>query len=216
MQDTYFCGDICLKPLTESTLGRVLYGHKDSGYAIISPCREKDNLEKELGRSLTDKEYEDAIEDRIIELKHDLMKLGYSYISAYGGYKEDGSDEVSYERSFIVYPFDRKGEQQDYEKFFEDMLDLGNKYNQDSILRKHPDEKAKYILCKDGKTLMEFDGITVNDVAQEYFTALRKNDFKYGNPKRFSYISEGIMMVKPGSIMEAHRRYSMNEICYPL
>ena len=209
-ENVKYDGNKCVVPLTESTLGRVLHGHKDSGYAIVSPCREKSNLEAELGRTLTDDEYEGIIEDRVIEFKQDLMRLGYSYIHAYGGYKEEGSDDVSYEKSFIVYPFSRKGEQEDYEVFFNDMLDLGKKYNQDSILRKHPKENAKYIACKNGKTMMEFNGITVNDIAQEYFTALRKNDIK--SPKRFSYTYEGLYITKAGSIMEGHRRYSMNEL----
>ena len=207
---TYWDDGVCLNPLTESTLSRVLHGHNGSGYVIISPCRDKSNLESDLGRELTDEEYKDIIEDRIIRFKNDLMRLGYSYIHAYGGYKEEGSDNISYEKSFIVYPFSRKGEQEDYEVFFKDMLDLGKKYKQDSILRKHPDENAKYVICKNDKTMVEFDGVTVNDIAQEYFTALRKNDSK--NPKRFSYTFEGLYIPHASSIMDGHRRWAMNEI----
>ena len=206
--DTRFDGDTCLVRLTESTLGRVLHGHEGSGYVIISPCREKSNLEQELGRVLTDQEAIDENNKRVHELKQDLMRLGYSYIHAYGGYHEEGTDDFSYEKSFIVYPFNRKGEQTDFEVFFNDMVDLGNKYNQDSILRKHPDEKAKYIVCKTGDVDMEFDGITVNDITQEYFTALRQNDHK--GVKRFTY--EGLYIPKASSIMDGHRRYSMNEL----
>ena len=207
-KDKKFDGDTCLVRLTESTIGRVLHGHSDSGYVIISPCRAKDNLENELGRELTEKEAIEENNNRVFNMKQDLMRLGYSYINAYGGYHEDGTDEFSYEKSFIVYPFSRKGEQEDYEVFFNDMLDLGKKYNQDSILRKHPDEKAKYIECATGDTEMEFDGITTNDISQEYFTALRKNDHKA--VKRFTY--EGLYIPKASSIMDGHRRYSMNEL----
>ena len=211
-RDTRFDDGTCLVRLTESTLGRVLHGHDGSGYVIISPCRAKENLEQELGRELTDQEAIDENNKRVRELKQDLIKLGYSYIHAYGGYHEEGTNEFSYEKSFIVYPFSRKGEQKDFEVFFKDMVDLGNKYNQDSILRKHPDEKAKYIVCKTGETDMEFDGITTNDITQEYFTALRQNDHKYNmdSVKRFTY--EGLYVPKASSIMDGHRRYSMNEL----
>jgi len=119
-----------------------------------------------------------------------------------------------------VYPYNvRKGTSTDFETFSNDMLQLGKEYNQDSILIKAPNEKAKYVLCSTGETDFEFDGITLNDVAQQYFTALKKwhPDKKYKHPfqgKPQRYTLEGLYAPVGGSIMECHRRTSSDELFF--
>lgn len=196
--------------LTEANLSRVTKGHNDSGFVIISPCRSKDNLEKELGKKLNDQQFEDENNKRYKELKNTIYSYGYSFIPVYGGYHEEGSEETSYEKSFIVYPFNKK-EEKDFEEMFNEMMKLGKRYNQDSILRKAPNENPSYINCSTGEKEMEFHGTSLNDISNEYFTALRK-DNKGNNPKRFSF--EGLYVNPANSIMDGHMRSSQNELVY--
>lgn len=200
--------------LSEVNLNRIIKGHEEDGYVIISPCRSKENLEREIGEPLNDQQAVDENSKRVKELKNYLNSNGFSYIPVLGGYHEEGVEKSSYEKSFIVYPFNRKGEKVDFEEFFDKMLAQAEKYNQDSILRKAPGEKAQYI-TQDGNVDMEFNGVTLNGISQEYFTAIKKfeSSSEKGKPQRFSF--ECLYFNAPGSIMETHKRYSLNELLYP-
>ena len=205
-------GNELVRKLDEASLSRVTMGHDDSGYVAISACRAKENLEDELGRDLDDKQAIAENNRRTRELAQKLKMLGYSYIPVYGGYHEEGALESSYEKSFVVYPFN-KSRSVDFEKFFEDLIKLGKKYNQDSILRKAPGEKAKYINCHTGEVEVEFDGMSFNDISKEYFTALKKyNIGDDGSPQGFSF--EGLFAPVSGSIMESHRRDACGELFF--
>ena len=208
------------RALTEANLNRVTKGHDTTGYAIISASRSGDNMKSEMGQDLSDEQVVDENNRRTFELSQKIKHLGYSYIPVLGGYQEQGAKNPSFEKSFVVYPYNvRKGTSADFEVFFNDMLKLGKEYNQDSILRKAPNEKAQYIDCSSGKPTMEFDGMTLNDVSQEYFTALKKwnPDKKYSHPfqgKPQRYTLEGLYAPVGGSIMECHRRTMCEELFF--
>ena len=132
--------------------------------------------------------------ERILNLIKQIKETGYSYTPVYGGFIENKGtpdEENVYERSFIVYNHDRKGNVGDFEKLKTLAIKWCNEFNQDSVLVKEPGQPPRY-LTKTGDVDMEFTGDTAfNDYAQEYFTDLHKNTHKYKDedgrtPTRFS------------------------------
>ena len=223
-------------PLTETTLNRVMGGHDEFGYIIISGMR--DNLYRDKNgnvysvfsnedkKSSEDKEIEIGTQDWVDEnnkrtnkLRNLLKSKKYSYIPVYGGFKEEGSDSAKIEKSFIVFPYEiSTKEYKDFDEFKRTLLDIGKSFQQDAILIKAPDSNPVYVDCLTEKPDdYVFTNKKVNDIAQEYFTALKKWDdssrkdkshFTTGKPQRFTF--ESLYMDDfPNSISE-HRRRSLN------
>ena len=101
-----------------------------------------------------------------------------------------------------------------FEDLITDCMKWASEFNQDTILVKAVNEKAKYINCKTGETEIEFSGVTLNDISKQYFTALKKyrTGMKYGQPKQFTY--EGLYAPVAGNIMDCHRRYSVGQLFF--
>ena len=227
--------NVSMIPLIEKTLNRVAHGHDEYGYAIISAMR--DNLymsdNNEIYSVFSDEDKLNSNDDEIEinsqiwidennrrtnELKIDLRDNGLSFIPVYGGFKEKNSNKAKVEKSFIVFPFNMQTKKYiDFNKFAELVLELGYNYQQDSVLIKYPDDNPVYYDCRTGKPdNYKFTNIKLNDVAQEYFTALKKwgdfskkdiSTFTKGKPQRFTF--EGLYMNNfPNSINE-HRRRSL-------
>lgn len=195
------------RKLDESTLNRLIKGHDKDGYVIISASR-GDKTPYENNR-------------RFDELKGKVWSLGYSYVPVFGGYKEDDFGEV-FEKSLFVLPKNKRSDTIDLEKFFSDMKELGKEYEQDSILVKYPDENPRYFELSTGKLGVPFDGeLLLNDVTQQYFTALKKwNTDKYGDrikgkPQRYTFTTNEVYLrEQPKTISEAHRRSLLGEIVF--
>ena len=193
--------------LTEATLNRLVKGHDKDGYVILSASR-GDKTDAENNR-------------RFEELKKTVWNLGYSYIPVFGGYSEEDHGEV-FEKSLFVLAKNKKEAEIDFDKFVEDMREIGSSYEQDSILVKYPDKAPMYLNLSTGEFDRPFDGeIKLNDLAQMYFTALKKwNTSKYGdeikgNPQRYTYtFNEVYLSEQPKTISGAHRRSSNGEIVF--
>lgn len=217
--------------MTEANLNRIVKGHDEYGYAIISACRSDiyKNTNGDYSLDSNDETYNgyekvtDEQEMRYVnntnteKLKNMIRDKGYSYIQVFGGYKEKSKSKTSYEKSFIVFPYNiRTKEYTDFNIFFDDMIkwiqndDIG--FNQDSVLIKKPNENPKYF-NQDGKAENEFgfSNVKLNDVTQEYFTSLKKwkDDFDIGKPQRFTFTNEIYIRKFPATINE-HRRRSMS------
>lgn len=193
--------------LTEATLNRLVKGHDKDGYIILSASR-GDKTEVENNR-------------RFEELKQKVWNLGYSYIPVFGGYSEEEHGEV-FEKSLFVLAKNKKEAEVDFDKFVEDMTEIGSSYEQDSILVKYPDKAPMYLNLSTGEFDRPFDGdIKLNDITQMYFTALKKwNADKYGDkiqgkPQRYTYtFKEVYLSEQPKTISGAHRRSSNGEIVF--
>lgn len=193
--------------LTEATLNRLVKGHDKDGYIILSASR-GDKTDAENNR-------------RFEELKKRVWNLGYSYIPVFGGYSEEDHGEV-FEKSLFVLAKNKKEAEIDFDKFVEDMREIGSSYEQDSILVKYPDKAPMYLNLSTGEFDRPFDGeIKLNDLAQMYFTALKKwNTAKYGDeikgkPQRYTYtFKEVYLSEQPKTISGAHRRSSNGEIVF--
>lgn len=121
------------KQLTESSLSRLWRKYKEFDSGTISACR-GDNTNK-----INDK--------RTLELKTELIRLGYSVTAVAGTYienfKKPNAREVR-EKSFIV--FDRLGNG----TLKADLIRLGKKYDQDSIT--YSDVAGNYYLIGTNST----------------------------------------------------------------
>lgn len=199
-----------LVPLTEANLKRIVKGHDAAGYGMISASRQSLPESENITRTQ--------------ELKYTLKKLGYSYIPVYGGYKEEGQEKAGLELSLIVYPYDIVSKTYaDFDQFIDDLLDLGNKFNQDSILIKEPNDKPKYIECKTGNVMVSFDSHKLNDVDSDYFTALKKwsdmslnkkeQKWDKGSPQRFTF--EAYIEEQPNQFASGCARKHLGEFVVP-
>ena len=207
-----------LVPINETNAKRLLSRHTESGYVIISPCRgfSDFNLNPE-----TDREKLQAINNkRVKELYDSIIENGFSFTPSYGGFIENqGTDdeETVYEKSFIIYPFDRNGKPVDFKRLYDFAIDAAQKYNQDSVLIANPGENPKYI-TQTGDVDMEFGGeTTFNDATQAYFTDLHKNTHKSGlkgKSTRFSF-HETYINPAPQCLSEATVRGKRGEVFIP-
>lgn len=152
-------------PLNEISVDRLLGKHYDAGFIIISASRNPEEASNHENNEKTK------------ELANDIRNKGYSYMPVYGGFIENvGSDNEKevYESSFLIFNFDRKGEQLDYKDLYDFGLELTNKYQQESFLSKEPGGSTKFI-TGDNKVDGVFNGdIKINDLADKYFTSLVK------------------------------------------
>lgn len=193
--------------------------HSKDGYIIISPCRGGADFGLNTNNPMEKQKLAQINKERILNLIKQIKESGYSYTPVYGGFIENKGtpdEENVYERSFIVYNHDRKGNVGDFEKLKTMALKWCKEFNQDSVLVKEPGQPPRY-LTKTGDVDMEFTGDTAfNDYAQEYFTDLHKNTHKYKDedgrtPTRFSF-TEAYINPQPQCLSEAHSRFLSNEV----
>jgi hypothetical protein len=196
--------------LDEAKFSRVVTTYFEKGFIVISAER---TCEAEMGRECTPEEFEAQEEknkknDK--EIHWDFTRAKFGFVPTYGGYREkitnpDGSEGLSQkpnlEKSYIV--MNSHDNTEDIKKLG---MALCEKYDQESFLFKPPqaqDSKA-YFIGRNGAVQMEFEGKTVSDLTQQYYTYLRKED----PIKRFS-LKEWVHWApnSPRSATEAYNRY---------
>ena len=165
--------DCKLEPFNEA-LYQLLDKHSENGYIIVSLCNDEDDCVRKL-----------------ITI---LKKSPWSYMPVYGGFIENKGKEnetVVYEKSFMIFNYDKKGNPNKLDDLFNFGLELSKKFNQDSFLYHEPGKKPTYY--KYGKHISVFsDKMKFNDYAEMYFTGLHQNTHEYsGIPAkvtRFKFI----------------------------
>jgi len=231
-------------PLTESNLKRVVNGHDNSGYVIISACR--DNLyktpdgevysvypdangnfvkrnEEDIELIIGSQQHVDENNKRTKKLRDELYKNNLSFIPVYGGLREEGQPKAKIEKFFIIYPFDSKFKNyKDFDEFANLMLEMGLDYTQDSILIEYPNKNPVYYDCRTKKPdSYEFKSAKLNDITQEYFTALKKwsdsslkdaGSFNGGSKLQRFTLESLFMNSFPKTINEHHRRRMQGEL----
>lgn len=205
--------------LNEINAKSLIDRHTKDGYVIISPCRGGADFGLDVNNP-KDKEKLASINNKRVKEIIELIKdSGFSYTPVYGGFIENKGtpqEENVYERSFVIYPFDKSGELQDFAELKEFAIAMANRFNQDSVLVCEPNGTPAYI-NKNGEVDFELgNNVVFNDVAQEYFTDLHKNTDKFGNlngrtPTRFSY-TESYINPAPQCLGERMSRYRSGEI----
>lgn len=165
--------DCKLEPFNEA-LYQLLDKHSENGYIIVSLCNDED--------------------DCIRKLITILKKSPWSYMPVYGGFIENKGEEnetVVYEKSFMIFNYDKKGSPNKLDDLFNFGVELSKKFNLDSFLYHEPGKKPTYY--KYGKHISVFsDKMKFNDYAEMYFTGLHQNTHEYsGIPAkvtRFKFI----------------------------
>jgi hypothetical protein len=197
--------------------------HSKDGYIVISPCRGYADFENQMTDDKPKSEQLSTInKKRVNEMISIIKSSGYSYTPVYGGFienKDTPQEENVYERSFVIYNRNKKGESGDFRDLYIFGIELAKKFNQDSFLMQAPGENPKYI-TQNGDTDMEFNGnMSFNDLSQDYFTDLHKNTDKYDDmdkrtPTRFSF-TECYINPAPQCLSEAHVRFMNGEVTLP-
>lgn len=162
-----------LEPFNEA-LYQLLDKHSENGYIIVSLCNDEDDCVRKL-----------------ITI---LKKSPWSYMPVYGGFIENKGEEnetVVYEKSFMIFNYDKKGSPNKLDDLFNFGVELSKKFNLDSFLYHEPGKKPTYY--KYGKHISVFsDKMKFNDYAEMYFTGLHQNTHEYsGIPAkvtRFKFI----------------------------
>ena len=145
------------------TLNRIINKHGDKGLVIIS-----------ANRSDQPQEYND---EKTKELISDIQNSGFSYLPTYGGYRSPEGIEDNYEPSFVIFNYDTKGNEADFEELRNFAVYCCGKYDQDSVLIKEPGLPPIYVDRNGEKSNeKESDTIWKNDPKQEYFTSLKSRD----------------------------------------
>lgn len=189
--------------IDEMSLNRLFTKHFRDGFIIIT----------------ADKAYIDdprVAKDRYKQLERDVVNAGYSYVPVWGGYKEinpqTGSkyDAASFEMGLLV-PNQKVGNS-DNPHETDQLPDLGKrlaqKYDQESFLYKpQGEEKKAYWIDRNGGVDYEFSNVSVNDLAQEFFTKLNHARNSSKADRRFSFVNEIYLNKAPYSASEAYSRF---------
>lgn len=207
-------------PVNESSLTHIL-GHKARGYGIISACR-----------SENDKQRNDELSKK---LRKDIRDAGFGFIPVHGGFREttdDGRQVDVFETAYLVPCHNMDGIDHPFDYLAEVLVELGQKYGQESVLLCPPNGNPKYVVTKEyedsdengnsikhdiGDVSMEFpNGVKLNDLTQTYFTSLNTIGKHPTNPlgknvRRFTFESATF----PGDSLTyqtGHRRHYNGEI----
>lgn len=205
--------------LNELNARTLISKHSKDGYVVVSPCRGYDEFGIDRNQPNATAQLSQANKPRIQSLINDIKASNFSYTPVYGGFIEnlgEENEENVYERSFVIYPYDKQGNLQPFEELKSFAVEMCAKYNQDSVLVKEPNSAPKYV-NREGETDFELgDNVTFNDYAQEYFTDLHKNTQgkKQGRATRFTY-TESYVNPAPCCLNESHIRYELGEKFIP-
>lgn len=206
------------RPILESTLNRCLNYHADNGFIMVSACR------------TTRTPAENYIETG--KLIADLKAMGLSHFTVYGGYQEETGKFADYETTMFIPARTVSGQPVDMDSLERTGLELGERYEQDSILVKKPGEHPYYLGTRTetapngdppnyGQKTDIFTGPAIkNNPSFEYFTSLIKA--KYANLdlehpdrlKRFTYTNpvSPRCLEAPASDAERARREQEGEL----
>ena len=216
-----YTGEYGLQQLNEADMTRVLTKYVDDGFIVITSDRTCE-AEKGLSGGDTCSAEESAEQDKINHQNYKEMVAavrgsGFGYIPAFGGYKEkvvdkDTGKETSVdtdkpENSIIIVARPNIGK--DHEALKALGIEIAKKYNQDSFFYKppNPEDTKAYYIDRTGGVDMEFSSFRPEDVAQEFYTQLKK-----GRKRRFTALPENLEKIiylrqHPKSVWEARRRY---------
>lgn len=208
-----------LVSINEANAKQLIDKHSKNGFIIVSPCRGYGEFNLDENNPKDIQKLNEINNSRIKKIITLIKKSGYSYTPVYGGFIENvgtEKEETVYEKSFIIFNYNKKGEIRDLQDLYNFGVELSKEFNQDNFLYKAPNETPKYIK-KDGSIDFDLGGKpTFNDFSAEYFTDLHKNTNKYSNdsgrkPTRFTF-TESYINPAPQGYGERHVRYLNNEI----
>jgi len=187
--------------IDEMSLERLFAKHYPNGIIIISGNRHENTHEQNNTNFKT--------------LKAELTNAGFSYAPVFGGFVEtdavtgDFTKDVI-EPALVVFnypagsnqPIDNTGD-----KLKEIGLKLCVKYQQDSFLFSPPNDNKSYYINQSGGVDMTFNGTSINDLTNTYFTSLGKPSNPNKSDKRFSFTEQKYINESPSNVGAAMKRY---------
>lgn len=186
-----------LRPLNEITTNRLLGKHAENGFVILSSMRQ----------NLSDDE-NDSRSQKLINQLQSSSNI-FSFLPCYGGYIENKGTPKQvnvYERSIILFNFDKKGNITNFNDLRKKSQELCKQFQQEEFLIKEPGKPPYYVRTNDGTKTVQFTGdIKIDDLASEFFTKLRRGG------KQFTF--EGVYCnPEPACYSERHVRHLQGEI----
>ena len=222
-------------PLSESSLNQMM-DHGKTGMIIISSQvtqieREDPKLDlmADFVKSLEEKGGiqsvdSDALYDEMQDwlkarnkaadkqLRQDIQDAGFSYTPVFGGYRMQETGEESHEPSYVVYCYDKKGQQRDFQDLLEFGLKMCLKYSQESVYVQAPGEPPVYLDYNGNQVnTSSSDNFKFNRDQEEFFTTTSRDK---SNPQRFTadIVFENMYIpLRPGDYNENMRRRKQGE-----
>lgn len=222
-------------PLSESSLNQMM-DHGKTGMIIISSQvsqieREDPKLdltarfEKSLGnlggvQSIDSDAMYDVMQDWLRrrnkaadkQLRKDIQDAGFSYTPVFGGYRMKETGEESHEPSYVVYCYNRQGQQLDFQDLLRFGLKMCLKYSQESIYVQAPGEPPVYLDYNGNQVnTSSSDNFKFNRDQEEYFTTTSRDK---NSPQRFTadIVFENMYIpLRPGDYNERMRRDKQGE-----
>ena len=209
------------RPLVEATLNRCLKYHANNGFIMVSACR------------TTRTPAENYIETG--KLIAELKAMGLSHFTVYGGYQEENGKFADYETTMFIPAKTVDGDRVSMHTLVDIGKDLGQRYEQDSILVNEPGKDPYWLGTRTGyspdgqppnygEVTEVFDGpADVNNPSFPFFTSLVKATYRnldLEHPdrlKRFTYTRkeeepEPRILDTPESDAERTRRQNEGEL----
>lgn len=179
-------------PLNEISMSRLLGKQFKGAFAIVSAssCRK------------TPEENDMCAKDMYSTIRNS----GFCFIPAFGGFSEidiKTGEQVNYtyETLAIILCHDKDGKEIPFQRLYDFVINLGKKYEQESVLIKSPQENPEYIVT----TARE-----LNDLTQMHFanmasklSSVRKNRFSFTR----QYLNPTFE-----TLFEGHRRFLRGEL----
>ena len=222
-------------PLSESSLNQMME-HGKTGMAIISSqvssierndpeldltAEFKRSMERKGGLQSIDSdalydEKQDWLRKRNAvadsHLRKDIQAAGFSYTPVFGGYKMKDTGEETHEPSYVVYCYDRNGQQLDFQALKDFALKMCRKYKQESVYIQAPGEPPVY-MDADGNQISSRSSydFKFNRDQETYFTTTGRDK---NHPQRFTadIVFENMyIQLRPGDYNERLRRNTSGE-----
>ena len=222
-------------PLSESSLNQMM-DHGKTGMVIISSQVSsierndpKLDLTKQFEKSLEKKGGiqsidSDALYDEMQDwlrrrnkaadrqLRQDIHDAGFSYTPVFGGYRMQETGEESHEPSYVVYCYDRNGQQLDFEQLKQFALKMCLKYSQESVYVQAPGQPPVYLDYNGNQVnASSSDNFKFNRDQEEFFTTTSRDK---NSDKRFTadIVFESMyIQLRPGDYNERLRRNKSGE-----
>ena len=146
------------------------------------------------------------------QLKKDIMAAGFSFTPVFGGYHGKDSVVDSYEPSYVVYCYNRKGEPVDFETLKQFGLKECFKFKQESVYIQAPGQPPVY-LDSDGNRMDKSSSLDfkLNRDGEEFFTTTSRDKT---HPQRFTgdiQFESVCIPLRPGDYNERMRRLKQGE-----
>lgn len=124
--------DKVLKSSSQYNIDNIIHGkHAEYGYVIVSA--EMENLSVPENNKRTK------------ELEDEIVKAGYSFKHALGGYTYEGAEGYTKEKSFVIFNYKRGGEIGNFAKLKRFAIDMCKQFEQQSVLIAEPGKVPVYV-----------------------------------------------------------------------